>query len=755
MKKLIPIFAFLLGWAAAAWAAPPATLTSLRAVHALSNAEASKGLPVAVEGTVTYYRGDEHLLFMQDGDFAVFAFATTDTKLVSGDRVLVKGTTGKSYRPIIMSHDVTVLRHGAPPQPIPANFGDLTLGQHDCMLVTMHGVIRAADLTIRSQDPIHSATLQILTDEGYVEAIVDSNNQDALYDLLDDEVEVTGAVGGEFDDKMQLTGIVLHVPTPANIKILKRANSNLWNIPVTPMNQILGGYRVHDLSPRLRVRGTITYYQPGSVVVLQSGDKSLWIKTKTDIPMRIGDLADATGFPEVMVTEQARSENDGLLTMTHSEIKDSGVPAPVAPLHVNWEQLAAGGGTGAGHHFDLVSIEGQVAVQARGDAHDEYTLIADGHPFAIIYRHPGGLLMKMKQIPLGSYVRVTGICIVHNSDPFNGPVAFDILLRSFDDIEVIKGPSLLSIRNLVLLVCLLLAIVALIGGWGWRLEHKVRRQTTVLAAMERQRSRILVDINGSRPLAEILEKIVGMVSAMLDGATCWCELADGTTVGNCPREPHSLEIVRVKIDARSGPSLGALLATFRPESPLDAHRTEALADGVRLATLAIETRRLYSDLRHRSEFDLLTEIPNRFAMEKRMDILIEEARENSGIFGLIYIDLDEFKQINDRYGHHIGDLYLQEVAVRMTRQLRGGDMLARLGGDEFAALVSAVHSRADVEEAVHRLQRCFDAPFAVVEHSLWGEASIGIAVYPEDGTTKDSLLDVADAAMYAIKNSKR
>jgi diguanylate cyclase (GGDEF)-like protein len=334
-------------------------------------------------------------------------------------------------------------------------------------------------------------------------------------------------------------------------------------------------------------------------------------------------------------------------------------------------------------------------------------------------------------------------------------VAFDILLRSFDDIEVIKGPSLLNIRNLVLLVCLLLAIVALIGGWGWRLEHKVRRQTTVLAAMERQRSRILVDINGSRPLAEILEKIVGMVSSMLDGATCWCELADGTTVGKCPQEPHSLEIVRVKIDARSGPALGALLAAFGSESPPAARRTEALADGVRLATLAIETRRLYSDLRHRSEFDLLTEIPNRFAMEKQMDTLIEEARENSGIFGLIYIDLDEFKQVNDRYGHHIGDLYLQEVAVRMTRQLRGGDMLARLGGDEFAALVSAVHSRADVEEAVHRLQRCFDAPFAVVEHSLWGEASIGIAVYPEDGTTKDSLLDVADAAMYAIKNSKR
>ena len=93
--------------------------------------------------------------------------------------------------------------------------------------------------------------------------------------------------------------------------------------------------------------------------------------------------------------------------------------------------------------------------------------------------------------------------------------------------------------------------------------------------------------------------------------------------------------------------------------------------------------------------------------------------------------------------------------MRMTRQLRGGDMLARLGGDEFAALVSVVHSRADVEEAVHRLLRCFDTPFAVAEHSLWGEASSGIAVYPEDGLTKDSLLNVADAAMYAVKNGKR
>ena len=123
-----------------------------------------------------------------------------------------------------------------------------------------------------------------------------------------------------------------------------------------------------------------------------------------------------------------------------------------------------------------------------------------------------------------------------------------------------------------------------------------------------------------------------------------------------------------------------------------------------LATLAIETSRLYSDLVHRSEFDLLTDVQNRFAMEKNLGAMIQSARETAGIFGLIYIDLNEFKQVNDLHGHQVGDLYLQEVSRRMKRQLRPCDVLARLGGDEFAVLVSEVHNRADVEEIRARLQ---------------------------------------------------
>ena len=152
---------------------------------------------------------------------------------------------------------------------------------------------------------------------------------------------------------------------------------------------------------------------------------------------------------------------------------------------------------------------------------------------------------------------------------------------------------------------------------------------------------------------------------------------------------------------------------------------------------------------------MLTDIQNRFSLDKHFETLIESAQQTAGIFGLIYIDLDEFKRVNDEYGHQVGDLFLQEVAMRMKRQLRPGDLLARLGGDEFAVLVPMARSRAEVEEIALRLERCFDRPIAVDGYVLQGAASVGIALYPEDGNTKDSILDAADAAMYMAKNAKR
>jgi diguanylate cyclase (GGDEF)-like protein len=201
--------------------------------------------------------------------------------------------------------------------------------------------------------------------------------------------------------------------------------------------------------------------------------------------------------------------------------------------------------------------------------------------------------------------------------------------------------------------------------------------------------------------------------------------------------------------------LGTIFAAINRLNKPRAEESAALALGAGLASLAIETSHLYSDLVRRSEFDLLTDVPNRFSMEKHLDAMIEGARQSAGIVGFIFIDLDEFKQVNDRFGHQVGDMYLQEAAQRMQRQLRPGDTLARLGGDEFAAVVSTAHNRPDVLKIALRIERCFDEPFAVGGHELHASASVGFAIYPEDAQSATSLLSAADSAMYAVKQSRK
>ena len=760
-KRFIGVAVMVLACAAAAEAAQPASLTTLRAVAALTNAQASQHFPVAFEATVTYrYPGSFNAEFVQDGDEAIFVLGRLNTKLAPvapGDRVLVRGITRDSFRPIVVSDDVTVLRHGAVPKAVPTGFDELIRIQHDCMRVSVRGVVHAADLmegpdTPRLQGPdTPRIYLQILTNGGYIEADVLSSDASVLNSLLDAEVEVTGVSAALFDNKMQQTGVMLHIAAMSDVKILKRAAVSPWSLPVIPMDQVLTSYHVDYLTQRVRIHGTITYYEPGAAVVLQDGARSLWIATQSRSDLRIGDLADASGFPDV---------HDGFQILTRGEIQDSHIQAPIAPLPSTWQSLTLTGNIIFGHIYDLVSIEGQVVAEVREAARDEYILSSGGHLFTAIYRHSDRNslipLPPMKQIPLGATVRVSGICMLEDSNTFDGQVPFDILLRSFDDITVVARPPWLDVRHLMMIVGLLLGVVVALGLCGWYVERKNRREIVSLAYMEQRRARILEDINHSRPLAGTLERITELVSVRLNGAACWCHVAEGATLGNRPSRlsTASFRTAEHPIPSRSGQPLGSLFAAFDARTKPSITEREALAMAAALATLAIETSRLYSDLVHRSEFDLLTDVQNRFVMEKKLTAMIQAARQSAGVFGLIYIDLNQFKRVNDVHGHLVGDLYLQEVAQRMKRQLRPGDTLARLGGDEFAVLVPVVHSRDEVEEIAARLEFCFREPFIRDECVIHGSASVGIALYPEDAETVETLLSAADASMYVAKYTR-
>jgi diguanylate cyclase (GGDEF)-like protein len=722
-------------------------LTTLRAVAGLSNAQASKHLPVSFEATVSYYARNLKNLDVQDGDVAIYVMLTKDAVLVPGDRILVEGTTQPSFLPYVLSSKVTLLGHGALPKPFPATFVDLVRKKINCRFIRVHGIIRAADLVSSPIAP--KARLQLLIEGGYIDLEVESSDANALRNLLDAEVEVSGAAGRIFDGKMQQTGVKIKVSSLADIKVLHHAGDSPWSLPLTPLDGILAGYDVHDLSTRLRVHGTITWYRPGEAVVLQSGNKSLWVSTRTSEPLQVGDIADATGFPET---------HDGHLLLNHAEIQDSHVQAPIPPQPATWHQLAFWGRSKlGGRQYDLESIDGIVVAEVREGSQDEYVLVADGRHFTAVYDHPPppAAPPPMLEVPLGSRIKVTGICMPLDVDPLNEEAPFNILLRSFSDIQIVARPTPLNVRNLIILAAILLGAVFAVGAWSWYLERKRRHETTALAYLERRRSLVLEELNGSRPLKEIIEQITDLVSFKLQGAASWCEIKDGPSFGQRPDVVTSQRIVAREIHGRSGAFLGTLFAALPRFVNPSPDESAALALGTGLAKLAIETSNLYQAMVYRSEFDLLTDIPNRFSLEKQVETLIHEAHGSGGVFGFIFIDLDRFKEINDQYGHQAGDVYLQEVAQRMKRQLRPGDMLARLGGDEFAVIVQSVRNRTEVQEIAGRLEHCFDESFAVEGGQIFGSASVGIAIYPEDATNRDGLLSTADAAMYVVKQARK
>lgn len=150
--------------------------------------------------------------------------------------------------------------------------------------------------------------------------------------------------------------------------------------------------------------------------------------------------------------------------------------------------------------------------------------------------------------------------------------------------------------------------------------------------------------------------------------------------------------------------------------------------------------------------DLLTGLPNRGLLNDRMNMALASAERNKNEMAVIMLDLDHFKNVNDELGHDVGDSLLKETAERLVGILRRSDTIARLGGDEFFVLLPEIKSVDDVGVIATKIVHAFRRPFTVGHHSIDITASVGVAVYPHDGTNSDTLTRNADKAMYAAKD---
>jgi len=177
---------------------------------------------------------------------------------------------------------------------------------------------------------------------------------------------------------------------------------------------------------------------------------------------------------------------------------------------------------------------------------------------------------------------------------------------------------------------------------------------------------------------------------------------------------------------------------------------------INLSVSDITNFKLASDkLEHLATYDQLTHLPNRYLLETELNHRINAAKRFDEKFAILFIDLDNFKFINDTMGHAYGDILLQSVAKQLTAHLRDYDMVARFGGDEFVLLMPQIKDNTEVVAVVDKIIKEFSSVFYLDKEEAFITTSIGISIFPDDGKTVGELLQHADAAMYRAKDAGR
>lgn len=168
-----------------------------------------------------------------------------------------------------------------------------------------------------------------------------------------------------------------------------------------------------------------------------------------------------------------------------------------------------------------------------------------------------------------------------------------------------------------------------------------------------------------------------------------------------------------------------------------------------------ERKKAEDAIQHKIYHDPLTQLPNRLCFYDRLELELYHAERNNKFLALMVLDLNLFKQVNDRYGHLAGDDLLREVADRLRKQTRKSDTVARVGGDEFFLILPDLLTPEDAEIVAEKITSEFNKPFNIEEKELKTGISIGIALYPKHGTVQETLIKSADNAMYRAKNENK
>ena len=722
-------------------------LTTASHVHELP-AELASRAKVHIVGVVTYYDPGEHNLFVQDTSGGVYVDLDKAYPLQYGDYVSVRGRALASYRTEVATDPaINVLSRNHRVAGVPVTYRELATGQMDCRLVKVTGKVRAVNVEQHENSPIlhldvsmHGGEIEVYQPFSAIEPEKrDAFGRSEALPLLDSTVEIEGVAGGAFDTKSQMMGLIVYAQQWSDIRILKRSTVNALELPLSNIDTVFESRHIEDTSTRLRLRGTLTYYKRGEAAVLEQDGKSVFVQTREDNAIPLGDVVDAVGFAGDQ--EYGPSLREALLFDTHTrkEIKAKAVSYAEALSGIDSD--------------NLVSLEGLLVSQLRNNRVQTFVIDVNGNFVTGRLEHA----LPLQHIRIGSRLRMTGICRVIPGGSWQAPSFFHLEMRTPGDVAILSSPSWWTVRHLVELLGTIGVLALIISAWAVLLRRRVRQQTQSIElsmAIARTRSALLETISVHKTAQSWLKEFCEKVRILLPGTDC-SFMFGGERPGQSLFPPGSLTgqtlLHTAPLRDTDGQQVGHFQLFHTSPHFFGAKQQEVCLMLAEVANLAMQQSLLHQGLIHHSTHDPLTDLPNRRLCEQRLQDALKEAAETNGRVTVVYIDVDRFKDINDRYGHKTGDSYLRHISSRLRSAIRSIDTLARVGGDEFLVIVPQKSSDTDFISLQERLHGCFQQAFEVEGHRFKGSASLGLASFPEHGETAEDLKRHADHAMYIAK----
>ena len=783
--RIIPAI-LLLAWTPLQAQSAQKPVTSVEAVRQLSAAEAAKGLPVDVTGVVTYSNPAQGDLFIQEGNGWVYVEpADRKNAIAPGSRVEVKGTTGASYSTQIIATSIQVTGVAPLPQAASLSYEEAVKRANDCRYVTMQGVVRAASYQTMAGSSLY--LLRMEDGDKMIDVVVLDYPGFSASRLLDATVRVTGALGGTFDvTNDRILGLRINLSNSNAIQIVQAGDAATSAHELIPLTELLKSGEVLKGQHRVFTSGFVTLYDPGEKLVVQDGDSSLMVRTHQTDPVSIGQRVEVTGFATAV---------DGVAGLDSGQF--SIVPGGMAltPREITFADAM----TGLDDNH-LVSIEGEVISQTREGHLDTIILRSGNSVFPVVFRKQVSDVDPFPIYPQGTRIRATGVCEVHVRGFWGAVESFQVQMRQPQDIAVVAKASWWTLGHLFLATSAILGFALLALVWGlrmrWRLLEKEKllrlkseqeaSRLSTLARMEQYRSHILELINSFQPLEVVLAAIQVYANEMWAGPKGYTHVLRNRRLQLMTRTHLTPEAIARLEDLDPSESNEACAEAVRSHGmvrpnasrnvwsrPILSRRGEVLGTmtfeggagdppplnmkafefGCNLVAIAIGNRRLYEDVLYKSEHDQLTGLANRTLVHRRLEEALEQARANRRHGALLYLDLDDFKNVNDSYTHRVGDAYLIEVAQRFKACLRERDTLGRIGGDEFIVVMTDLGDAEIARSVSERLVLAMDAPFEIEGHTIRGTVSIGVAFYPSSSSSAIEIMQFADHAMYTAKRA--